>query len=112
VHDRDDVQEASAHRDVDHVCAPDLVRPVDGQMAKQIGPPMRFAGLRALVDRRQTRLEQSADGPDGAQRTSHCGANAAPSAESPVPRRLEELFVDETHQPPRLFILRCRLTVE
>src|SRR5215207_5312433 len=29
-----------------------------------------------------------------------------------VPRCLQELLVDETHQPQRLFALRCRFTVE
>ena len=47
----------------DFICAPDLVRPINGQMPKQIGPypvlRMRLAGLRALVDRRQTHLEQN-----------------------------------------------------
>lgn len=60
VHDGDQVQEASAHRDVGYVCAPDLVRPVDGQMPQQIRiglvPRMWLTGLRALVDRRQTHL--------------------------------------------------------
>src|SRR5580658_2219151 len=67
VHDRDQVQEASTHRDVGHVCTPDLVRPIDGQMAKQIWPypmlRMRFARLRTLVDRRQTHLEHQTTNP-------------------------------------------------
>ena len=102
-------------RDVGHVCAPDLVRPIDGQMAKQIWPypvlRMWLAGLRALVDRRQTHLEH--------QTTDAMAPNApavAPQMPGHLPRavpgRLEELFVDETHQPQRLFVLRCRLTIE
>ena len=43
-HDRDQVQEASAHWDVGHVCAPDLVR-----MAKQIWPcPLLWMWLARL----------------------------------------------------------------
>ena len=56
----------SAHRDVGHVRTPDLVRPIDGQVARhQLWPcsmlPMWFARLRPLVDRRQAHLAQSTD---------------------------------------------------
>src|SRR6202035_2794305 len=108
-------QEASAHRDVSHICAPDLVRPVDGQIPPQIRIGlvlwMRLARLRALVDRRQTHLEHQ---------TTDAMAPTAPAVAAQMPRhlpravpgRLQELLVDETHQSQRLFILRCRLTVE
>ena len=72
---------------------------------------MRFARLRALVDRRQAHLEHQ---------TTNAMAPNAPTvaAQMPrhlpraVPRRLEELLVDKTHEPQRLFVLRSRLTVE
>src|SRR6202050_2387132 len=103
------------HRDVGHVCTPDLVRPIDGQMAKQIWPysmlRMRFTRLRTLVDRRQAHLEHQptdAMAPNAPTVTPQMPCHL-PRA---VPRRLQELFVDETHQPQCLFALRRRLTIE
>jgi hypothetical protein len=58
VHDRNQVKEAAPHRDIGHVGALHMVRPIDGQMPKQIRidlvPRMRLTGLRMLVDRRKT----------------------------------------------------------
>ena len=72
---------------------------------------MRFAGLWALVDRRQAHLEH--------QTTDAMAPNAPAVAAQmpchlsrPVPGRLQELLVDETHQPQRLLALHRRLTVE
>src|SRR5271169_1807396 len=78
-----EVQEASAHRNVSHVRAPDLVRPIDGQMAKQIWPypvlGVWFAGLWPLVDRRQTHLQH--------QPTDTMAPNA-PAVAAQMPRHL------------------------
>ena len=72
---------------------------------------MRFTGLRALVDRRQAHLQHQ---------TTDAMAPNAPTVATQMPRhlsravpwRLQELFVDETHQPQCCFAHRCRLAVE
>ena len=72
---------------------------------------MRLAGLRTLVDRRQAHLEHQTT--DAMAPNEPANAPQLPYHLSrAVPRRLKELFVDETHQPQRLFVRRCRLTVE
>lgn len=57
VHDGDQVEKASAHRQVRDVGAPDLVGPIDPQATQQIGvglvPLCRFARVRLLIDRHQ-----------------------------------------------------------
>src|ERR1039458_7653169 len=109
------VEEAAPHRDVGDIRTPDLVRLVDGQMPQQIRidlvPRMRLARLRVLVDRRQAHL--------GHQPTDMVAPNAPAVASQvsrhlprAVPGRLQELLVEEAHQPERLFALRCRFTVE
>jgi hypothetical protein len=92
-----------------------MVRLIDRQMPQQIRidlvPRMRLAGLWVPIDRRQTHF--------GHQPADTMAPNApAVASQMPghlpraVPRRLKELLVDETHQPERLFALRCRLAVE
>jgi hypothetical protein len=115
VHDRDQVKEAAPHRDVGHVGAPHMVRLIDGQMPKQIRidlvSRMRLTGLRMLVDRRKTHL--------GHQPADAMTTNApAVATQVPghltrtVPRCLQELLVDQTHQSKRCLALHRRLTVE
>ena len=74
-------------------------------------PRMRLADLGMLINRRQAHL--------GRQPTDAVATNAQAVAPQmsrhltrAVPRRLQELLVDKTHQPERLFALRSRLTVE
>ena len=53
-HDSHQIEEASPHRDVGHVCTTHMVRCLDCQMPKQIRmdfvPRMRLAGLWMLID--------------------------------------------------------------
>lgn len=54
IHDGHKVQEASTHRNVGDVCAPDLVRAVNHRVAQQIGPNLvlwvLLAGVGLLID--------------------------------------------------------------
>lgn len=57
VHDGDQIEEATSHRQVCDVGAPNLVGPIHAQAAQQIGvnpvPLRRFAGVRFLVNRHE-----------------------------------------------------------
>ncbi len=101
VHDGHEVEKAPPHRDVRDVCAPDLVRPVDHEAAQQIGPlavlGMGHRGARPLVNRREPYLRhQTTDplAPDGVA----LPPEMARHLPAPVPRRLEELRIDQPHQ--------------
>src|SRR5678816_1096812 len=115
VHDRNQVEEAAPHRDVGHVGAPHMVRLIDSQMPKQIRidfvSRVRLTGLRMLIDRRQTHLgHQPADA-----MTTNAPAVATQMPDHltrTVPRCLQELLVDQTHQSERCRALHRRLTVE
>ena len=60
VHDRHQVEEATAHGDVGHVGTPHVIGPFDRQLAQQIGidPVLRvwITSPRSLTDRRQPHL--------------------------------------------------------
>ena len=68
VHDRHQIEEATAHGDVRHVGAPHVIGPVDRQLAQQIriDPVLRVRIARAwpLVDRRQAHLRHQPPRPD------------------------------------------------
>ena len=57
VHDCQEIQEVTPHRDIGDICAPDLVRPIDHHIPQQIGPdlllPVLLAGVGFLIDRHQ-----------------------------------------------------------
>src|SRR4029079_12327755 len=101
VHDRHQGEEPPPHLDVGYVRAPDLVLPLDRQVAQQIRIDlvlrMRLTGLGPLIDRRQAH--------PGHQPTDAMAPDAtavAPQMPRHLPRavpgRLQELLVDETHQ--------------
>ena len=101
VHDGDEVKEAAPHRDIGHIRTPDLIRPLDRQMPQQVRIDavlrMWFAGLRRLIDRRQTDLAHEPPNPLAAH---------APALASQMPRHLagaipghlHEGLVDDAHQ--------------
>ncbi len=100
VHDRDQVEEPTAHRQIRDVGRPDLVRPFHPQSPEQIWPDLVFLGWPAcvglLVDRHQTHEPHQPPDPllvhpmtFVLQVTGHL-----PDAEE---RRLQELFVDLAH---------------
>lgn len=101
VHHRDQVQEAAAHGNVRNIGAPHLVGAVDGQVAQQVRPDLMLGvghrRLRTLVDGLQAHPRHQAANPLAvdlvplpAEMTSHL-----PAA---VPRRFQELRVDQPHQ--------------
>ena len=93
----DEVEEASPHRAVGHVRAPDLIG--DAQMSQQVGVNavlrMRLAGLRRLVDRRQADLAHQPPDPLCGQQSSPDAADAPWSLYS---RAFPEGLVDDAHQ--------------
>ena len=58
IHDRHQIEEPTAHRNVGNVRAPDLVRAINHHVAQQVWPDlmlwMLLAGIWLLVDRNQT----------------------------------------------------------
>jgi len=114
-HDRDQVQEATLHRDVSYVGAPDLIGPVDCHALEQIRinsmRRVRRAGSRRLIDR----LE--AHQPHQAPHTMTADADSFPSQltdhlAAAVKRMLHEQLVDPTHQRPVLRALALRCVIE
>ena len=115
VHDCHEIQEATPHRDISDICAPDLVRPVDHHIPQQIGPDLMLrvflAGIGLLIDRHQPHeAHQSADTmtPAFVIVALHVSGHLARS----VPRRLQELLVDDRHEPQVLCALALRLIVQ
>ena len=115
VHDRHQVEEAAAHRDVGDVGAPDVVRPLDPQALEKIGPHpvlgVRIAGARRPIDRLKTQQAHQPSGP--APPDPHPLAAQMPNhLAGAVERILQEQLVDPTHQRQRLRALPLRLVVE
>ena len=115
VHDRYQVEEAAAHRDVGDVGPPDMVRPVDAQVLEQVGPDtvlgVRIAGPRRPVDRLKTQQAHKPAGPSAPD--PHPLAAQMPNhLTGAVERILQEQLVDAAHQRQRLLALALRLVVE
>ncbi len=111
VHDRHQIEEAAPHRDIGDIRAPDMVGPLDCQLAPQarIDPVrgMRIAGPGPLVDRRQAHLHHQPP----CRPPSNIVTGAAQIARhlsAAVPRAVQEHRVDHPHQGQRLVPLRHR----
>ena len=115
VHDRDQIEEAAAHRDVGDVGAPDMVRPLDRQAPQQIRVDPVLGMRRAGPQRPPDRLKpHQAHQPCGAA-APEPHALAAQMKRHPagaVERILQEQRVDPPHQRKRLRALPLRLVVQ
>ncbi len=115
VHDRHEVKEATLHRDVGDIGAPDMVRPLDRQAPQQIwvNPVLgvRRAGPRRPPDRLKPHQAHQPCGPP-APDTHALAAQVKHHPAGAVKRVLQEQLVDPPHQRQRLDALPLRLVVE
>jgi len=108
-------KKTSSHWDVGNICAPDLVRPVDHCIAQQIWPNlvvrMLFAGVGCLINWHQPHeTHQTARTVTTALMvlTFHETGHLA----RPIPRRVQELFINYFHEAQVLGALADRLIIK
>ena len=115
VHDRHQVKEATVHRDVGDVGAPDLVRPLDRQAPQQIrvNPVLgvRIAGARRPINRLKPHQAHQTTGP-AAPDANALSAQMTDHLAGAIKRILQEQLVDPTHQRQGLRALALRCVVE
>ena len=115
VHDRHEVKEATLHRDIGDIGAPDMVRPLDCQAPQQIrvNPVLGVgrAGARRPIDCLEPHQAHQTSGPAPADPHA-LAAQVKCHPTGAVERILQEELVDPPHQHERLRALPLRLVVE